>query len=189
MRQRWLLTTHSDLHVLMHLIHFWSTVQHKEVTLFLPPLVFWTCNISSVGPARTFLAPASDDVQSIKAFNKHWKHKLTIVGSMKRVLRQSGQLWGAVFGLVLTAAFNAVRVRLSGSRWVKSGLSVLNSWPRPPGRQAWTRTRTAHDWKNKLHFFLALSQNVFYPLSRHTKKELNVLLLLRFGGKKNKSSF
>lgn len=108
---------------------------NTKMDVILPPLVFWTFKLSSVLPAIIILLAAiSDDVQTIKAFYKHQKRKLTIVVCVAQVHRQSGALLGAVSGVFLTAALKALRVRLSCSRWVRGGVTARDGWPRPPAR-------------------------------------------------------
>lgn len=138
--------------------------------IILPPLVFWTCNISWDNPGTSQWWHANNEsvLQTLK-------RKLTIVVSVKQVLRQSGQPLGAVFGLFLTAAVNAVRVRLSGSRWVKGAVKGFDSWPRPPARQAWTHTWIAQGWKNKVYLFKRFSKISLIHYSH--KKEINILYI------------
>lgn len=92
---------------------------------------------------------------------------------MEQVLRQSGKPLGAVFGLFLTAAFNAVGVRLSGSRWVKSGVTVLNG-----GRGR--RGRACGSFRAGQIKFFSIVSNTFPKCilsTIHTQKEINVLYI------------
>lgn len=161
---------------------FWSACAHP--INFMPNCATQKCKLfqlhwcfervtsaESSQPGYSWQQPVMTCKQQTRSTSKHQKRELTIVVSVEQLHRQSGQLLGAVCGLFLTAAFHALRVRLSGSRWVNG--AVPDGWPRPPARQARARTRTAQGRKIKLNFSRAFPKFLF-SLSRH-KKEIDVL--------------